>query len=1122
MKKLKKILLVNWLYFSKQIIDVDNINFLTGKNGAGKSTIIDALQIVLLGETNSRNFNQAANEKSQRKIEGYLRADMDDNNPYSRRGKDFTSIISCEFFDDVKGNHFVCGVAFDCQSDGNNPSHFFMYDGAIPDDGFVKNNIAMSYPSFKKRVEEDYKKVEFFDTQKQYRINALAKWNVHNEQVMHMMKRAVSFKPIVDIQKFITESICDIPQKPDIKAMQETISDYKRQERIANNQRERIKSLNEISSKYREMNNVYQLIKMQDFLCEWAKKEEHESEVDKLNLDKKEYEESLLKYKSLIEENERAISMETEKVNKLISIISSSSIENEYNKLNNEKNNLKSQREIIETNLNETISQIKQDALKICEFNKSINEYSYNFNCDFCIGESLDEVVSIYNGLENCNFSIFNKEESYFEYVQSTTDKFISKIRDISYDIKNILKELEENLRLKENTLSKLKENIKDYPRGLEELKENIKNYLELNFNEKIEVNILADVLEISQPNEKWRGAIEGYLNTQKFYLLVEPKYYDSALKYYNKIKKDYVDGSFGLVDIEKLREKEQITVSDNSLALKIETQNKLAKTYIDYLLGNVICCEDVSDIRNHKISITADGMLYHGYVARPIKRRLMNNAFIGQHSVALRMEVLKREIGETLESLKKQKNQYDLFAKYDSFRPIISKQFISEPLIIRRNQYIELIKIHTSIENINTEIGKLDLTWIESKKAEQKELENKIKKLKDEHDGLIKKDTETKTKLWTINEEKLPQAEENYRNSIEYVESRYTPNFIKEEGIPRYKNELKRLKKASVIYKNFQDSSLANRTKADKLKDKLFNLRRDYANRFAPCNFKIETLENEEYEKEKERLEQSELPQYEDKIRKAKENAMEQFQNDFIAKIKSSIDEVKDQVKSLNKALKQAQFGTDSYMFCIEKNPDYADYYDMIMSPELMDGGIGLFAMPFQEKYGSLIEKLFSQIVLTDEDSNSRRTMELEENIARYTDFRTYLKFDLETTDQNGSKQMLSKTLNMKSGGETQTPFYIAILASFAQLYQVNNITQDMNNTIRIVIFDEAFNKMDSERISESIKLLRKMGLQAIISTPTEKINEIGPLAENTWLVIKEKYQMSVLPYNKEIKSDN
>lgn len=55
----------------------------------------------------------------------------------------------------------------------------------------------------------------------------LAKWNVHNEQALRMMKKAISFKPIVDIQKFITENICDIPEKPNIELMQQNIRDYK-------------------------------------------------------------------------------------------------------------------------------------------------------------------------------------------------------------------------------------------------------------------------------------------------------------------------------------------------------------------------------------------------------------------------------------------------------------------------------------------------------------------------------------------------------------------------------------------------------------------------------------------------------------------------------------------------------------------------------------------------------------------------------------------------------------------------------------------------------------------------------------------------------------------------------
>ena len=156
MKKLKNILLINWLYFSKELIEVGDVNFLTGKNGAGKSTVIDALQIVLLGETNARNFNQAANEKSQRTLDSYLRADMDENNPYSRRGKDFSTYIVCEFQDDAEGSSFVTGVMFDCRSDGSRRDFFFIYTGVIPRNCYIQQGEAMEITDLRRFLKENY------------------------------------------------------------------------------------------------------------------------------------------------------------------------------------------------------------------------------------------------------------------------------------------------------------------------------------------------------------------------------------------------------------------------------------------------------------------------------------------------------------------------------------------------------------------------------------------------------------------------------------------------------------------------------------------------------------------------------------------------------------------------------------------------------------------------------------------------------------------------------------------------------------------------------------------------------------------------------------------------------
>ncbi len=287
MKKLKNILLINWLYFSKELIEVGDVNFLTGKNGAGKSTVIDALQIVLLGETNARNFNQAANEKSQRTLDSYLRADMDENNPYSRRGKDFSTYIVCEFQDDAEGSSFVTGVMFDCRSDGSRRDFFFIYTGVIPRNCYIQQGEAMEITDLRRFLKENYSHVEFYDTQKEYRRNMLAKWNVHNEQALRMMKKAISFKPIVDIQKFITENICDIPEKPNIELMQQNIRDYKRHEKLAQRQEEKLAALKQIGRLYQEMNQTIERWCVQSFLVQWAEKELAQADIDRHELEKK-------------------------------------------------------------------------------------------------------------------------------------------------------------------------------------------------------------------------------------------------------------------------------------------------------------------------------------------------------------------------------------------------------------------------------------------------------------------------------------------------------------------------------------------------------------------------------------------------------------------------------------------------------------------------------------------------------------------------------------------------------------------------------------------------------------------------------------------------------------------
>lgn len=651
-------------------------------------------------------------------------------------------------------------------------------------------------------------------------------------------------------------------------------------------------------------------------------------------------------------------------------------------------------------------------------------------------------------------------------------------------------------------------------PRGLLQLKSRLESELNSEIGSPVRIDILADVLELA--DEHWRGAVEGYLNTQKFYLLVEPTYYKSALLIFDRIKKEFGFASFGLVDIGKLRERETIRPRDDSLARKVDTDNKLARSYIDYLLGRVVCCEKAEQLRNFKTAITADGLLYQGYVVRSIRRELMDDAFIGRYAVSLRVSRLEEELTQIEDQLRYWNPIRQLLSQ--SKEPLFTHFFVQNTVAEKQKAYLHGMEITKEVTDIEDQLSKLDLLWLDEQRRTIAALGDEIIALNKEKEQKGIQIGQRKERIRQLDYEVLPDHYQQLSNMEDRLQDDFPAEYQENIGLPRYQQELDRLKRADIVHKNFSSRLEQSVKEQDTARKKLFIARREYTDRFKPCSFRVEAMDNDEFESERRLLEESELPKYREKINAARESAMEQFQNDFLAKLKSSIDQVQDQVKNLNRALRQAQFGTDSYQFRVERNPDYAEYYDMIMDPELMEGDVGLFARPFQDKYGQLIEKLFSQITTADDTQlNARKQSELQENIQRYTDFRTYLKFDLETTDQNGTKQLLSQTLNTKSGGETQTPFYIAVLASFAQLYRVND-TSSFGNTVRLAVFDEAFNKMDSDRIIESVRLLRRMGLQAIICTPPDKVSDIMPIADRTLLVNKDKYIMHILPFGKEI----
>lgn len=1111
MKLLKKMLLIKWYYIEHELIEFDSLNFMTGKNGSGKSTIIDALQIVMLGDTRGNFFNKAANEKGGRTLDGYLKGEISDDGDIgfkSKRSGRFTSYIALEFFDTIQRKSITCGIVFDSYKDAPTDHMFFILDDSIPKNHFIdeETNTAMDYRKLKTYFAQNYpasKYKTYKESNKSYQNDFLAKMGAIKPKFFSLFKKSVTFTPIDNIEKFISEYVCDVTNEIDIEKMKENIRQYKELEKRAKEMQERLGSLREIEEIFNSYQNDVSEEYIQKFLRE---KSTLQIEINKLIETKKEYDENLKKIEQLKEEEKRLSDKRKE--------LEENRNEKNEEKLSSDINKKQSELSKNILNIKTKLDDIDNKTKKlIVNFRNKVSKWRVNLN-ELLEEKNSIEDVQIISKIRNLQDNI--------EYLLQINEENIDETDvEVLQDIKNQMDEIntftnkiyfqkeqeeitlnEKNIKL-ENEIAQLKIGNKPYKKSFIEFKEELKQKLEEKFNEKVDVQILADLLEIK--NIKWKNAIECYINHQMFYFIIEPKYYEEAARIYREMARENKYYGFGIVDIESIQ-KLNIQIEKDSLAEELETTNKLAEIYINYLLGKVIKCEKVEDLRKFKTAITSDCMLYKNYVLRKIFDKNNEFNFIGKKSIEEQVELKELELEDIvkhLEKIKQIKSISEEIKNAENFNQEEIKYILEDITTIKQKTKLEEQK-----EEYDNELKGLDLTWLNKIEDEIGKLSIQIKEIENKEKEILKKSTELETTTNSLKNEKMPQNEKEIERMEQSIKYQFDEEWIQKFGNEKFENAIQNIK-LETLQKRAQNAIYNIETRKDQKLGTLINVRSEYIKKY---NFSYNVSDknsNKEFSEELRKLEDIELPNYIEKIKDSKDKAYQQFREDFISKLKANIDEVESQIEELNEALKNSRFGVDEYHFNVKPKQEYKRFYNMIKDEMLMEG-YNLWSEAFNSKYSEEINELFNKLASSDIHDE-----EYNKNISIYTDYKTYLSFDLVVTNQEGDVQHLSKTLNKKSGGETQTPFYISILASFAQLYRINKNRSD--NTLRLIVFDEAFNKMDEERMKESLKLLPKFGFQAIIAAPSEKAGEIIPLVPNTLCVIRKDKNTVVKQWSKD-----
>ncbi len=621
-----------------------------------------------------------------------------------------------------------------------------------------------------------------------------------------------------------------------------------------------------------------------------------------------------------------------------------------------------------------------------------------------------------------------------------------------------------------------------------------------------IESMPVCDLCEI--PNKDWQEAVESYLGSNREALVVSVRDFDHAIEVYESAQK-----------VDPRLKRVRIINPDHALAANkvptekmvstlIETSNPIARGFMNIVLDRTKMAATRDELRKERKALTVSGLTTGGGTVGSTAQ--IQGLLMGKQTKAEQLTRLEHELEVLTQRVPVIEKSAKMLSTLNRNWAVISASIVKNSASVKENSNL---LIHDQ-KTLAAAMGRLKplTSNDEQLKAANEHTEGIYIAC---YEAITNATFEQKQANETLSSLNI-QIESLLRNRNEAErirsETEKSPIHNAAKATERWQNYEQKFEGDKEIYSLISNKALndAGDAREDAVKThrdlhyKVVKFTTDFAEDIANRQDLLEAAKPDNVNTEAyyfietdsmawvERVLTVELLHHRQEAQEAAEKMEKNFRGIIVGELRNRFEQMKYTFNQLNNLLKKVPFHNHIYSFHskVREIESLSTVYEYITTADREE----------TELVGTLFEtvsehpaiRLLKEALISGDDL-----------INEISDYRSFFTYDMKMHNpDSGIERSVADMQSTGSGGEQQTPAYIALAASFMNVYKIcGNSAQGAS----LVLLDEAFNNMDGGNASAAVAFLKKIGLQLLIAAPPEVTLKIGKEMNQIYTICRE-----------------